>query len=64
MCVLRTYNNIQFLEKVLLGIEKFLTAFSIPDKIFPKMNLLMYALRAYINRTQSLNKLIICQKSL
>ena len=64
MYVLRVYNNIQFLEKILSRIEKFLTAFSIPDKIFPKMNLLMYALRAYINRNQSLNKLIIYQKSL
>ena len=45
MCVLRTHNSIPFLEKVL-------TTFSIPDKIFPKTNLLIYALiRAYINRT-------------
>ena len=52
MCALRAHNSIPFLEKILSRIEKVLTSFSIPDKIFPKMNLLIYALRAYINRTQ------------
>ena len=51
MCVLRAYNGIPFLEKVLLKIEKVLIVFSIPDKIFPKTDLLMYALRAHVNRT-------------
>ena len=51
MFALRAHNNITFLENVLLEIEKVLTAFSIPDKIFSKTNLLMYALRAFINWT-------------
>ena len=51
MCALRSHNIIPFLENVLSEIEKVLTAFLIPDKIFPKMNLLTYALRAYINQT-------------
>ena len=50
-CVLRAHNNIPILKKVLLGIEKVLTAFLILDKIFLKTDLLMYALRVYINRT-------------
>ena len=52
MCALKAHNRIPFLEKVLLGIEKVLTVFSIPDKNFSKTDLLMYALRVYINRTQ------------
>ena len=51
MYALRAYNSILFLEKVLLKIEKVLTTFSIPNKIFPKTDLLMYAHRVYINRT-------------
>ena len=46
MCALRAYNSIPFLEKVLSEIEKMLTTFSISDKIFPKIDLLMHALRA------------------
>ena len=52
MFALRAHNNITFLENVLLEIEKVLTVFSIPDKIFSKTDLLMYALRAYINWTR------------
>ena len=51
MYVLRAHNNILFLEKILSGIEKVLTAFSILDKFFPKIDLLIYVLRVYINET-------------
>ena len=44
MCALRAHNSKPILEKVL-------TTFSIPKKTFPKMDLLMYVLRAYVNRT-------------
>ena len=47
MCAQRVNNSIPFLEKVLSGIEKVFTIFSIPDKIFLKTNLLMYALEIY-----------------
>ena len=47
MCAQRVNNSIPFLEKVLSGIEKVLTIFSIPDKIFLKTNFLMYALEIY-----------------
>ena len=43
-CVLRANNSIPFLEKVLLGIEKVLTVFSIFDKFFPKTDLLRHTL--------------------
>ena len=46
MFALRAHNNITFLENVLSEMEKVLTAFSIPDKIFSKTDLLMYVLRA------------------
>ena len=36
-CALRAYNSILFLEKGLSGIEKALTIFSIPNKIFPRI---------------------------
>ena len=51
MCALRTHNSKLILEKGLSGIEKVLTTFLIPNKTFPKMDLLMCALRAHINRT-------------
>ena len=41
VCALRTHNNILFLEKVLLRIEKVLTVFSISNKFFSKTDLLM-----------------------
>ena len=41
-----------------MGIEKVLTTFSIPNKTFPKMDLLMCALRAHINRTHLLVGLV------
>ena len=40
-------------EKVLLRIEKILITFLIFNKFFLKMNLLIYILRVYINRTHS-----------
>ena len=50
MCALRAHNSKPILEKVFWE----LTTFSIPNKTFPKMDLLMCALRAHINRTLSL----------
>ena len=41
MYVLSAYINKSIFEKILSGIEKVLTAFSISDKNFSKMNLLM-----------------------
>ena len=52
MCTLRAHNSIPFLEKVLSRVKEVLTTFSILDKKISKTDLLMYALRAYINRTQ------------
>lgn len=40
-CVLRAHDSIPFLEKKLSGIEKVLTTFTIPDKFFPKTDLLL-----------------------
>ena len=51
MCALRVHNSKPILEKSLLKIEKVLITFSILNKNFPKMDLLMCALRAHINRT-------------
>ena len=51
MCALRAHNNKSFLEKIFLRIEKVLTAFSIFEKIFPKIDGLMCAFGAHINRT-------------
>ena len=47
MCALRVrvHNNSSFLEKNFSEIEKVLTAFSIPEKIFQKINDLMCSLR-------------------
>ena len=43
MCALRAHNSKPILEKSLLGIEKVLTTFSISNKTFTKMDLLMCA---------------------
>ena len=48
MCALRAHNNKPILEKIYWELKKL---FSIPNKTFPKMDLLMCALRAHINRT-------------
>ena len=49
VCPLKAHNNMLFLEKSLLKIEKILIIFY---KTFSKRDLLnMYALRTYINRT-------------
>ena len=42
---------IPFLEKKISRIEKVMTAFSILEKMFLKIESLMCALRAHINRT-------------
>ena len=47
MCALKAHNNKPILEKIYWE----LTTFSIINKTFPKMNLLMCVLRAHINRT-------------
>ena len=49
-CALKAHNNILFLEKILLGIEKILTTFSISDKFFSKTNLLTCALLLRIEK--------------
>ena len=41
------------MEKFFSRIEKVLIAFSISEKIIPKIDSLMYALRAHINRTHN-----------
>ena len=51
MCALRAHNNFHFWKKNFSKIEKTVNTFLIPKKIFPKMNSLMCALRAHINRT-------------
>ena len=51
MCALRAHINFHFLEKIVLSIEKVMTAFLIPKKMFQKIENLMCALRAYINQT-------------
>jgi len=53
MYALRAHNNFHFLKKNFSGIEKVLTAFSISEKIFLKMNDLMRVLRAHVNRILS-----------
>ena len=45
MCALRAHNNKLFLEKIYRKLKKL--AFSIPDKMFSKMDGLMCALRAH-----------------
>ena len=46
---LRAYNSILFFEKILSWIKKIFTAFLIYNKFFLKSDLLMYALRAYMD---------------
>ena len=54
MCALRAHINFHFWKKNFSGIEKVMTVFSIPKKIFLKIENLMCALKAHINinRTQ------------
>ena len=51
MCTLRAHNNFHFWKFFFSRIEKVLTAFSILEKMFPKVDGLMCALRAHINWT-------------
>ena len=51
MCALRTHINFHFWKNFFSRIEKVMTAFSIPEKMFLKIESLMCALRAHINRT-------------
>ena len=58
MCVLRAHINFHFWKKNLSRIEKVMTTFSIFNKMFSKIENLICALRAYINRTQRIIELI------
>ena len=51
MCALRAHINFHFWKKIFSRIEKVVTAFSILEKMFLKIESLMCALRAHINRT-------------
>ena len=51
MCDLRAHINFHFWKKIFSRIEKVMIAFSIPKKIFLKIESLMCALRAHINRS-------------
>ena len=46
-CALRAYIKPPIFGNIFLRIEKVLTAFSIPDKMFPKLD----SLRAHISKT-------------
>ena len=52
MCALRAHINFHFWKKNFSRIEKVMTTFSISEKMFPKLENLMCALRALINRTR------------
>ena len=54
MCVLRTHVKLSSFENIFSKIEKIMTVFSIPKKMFPKTENLMCVLRTHINRTFSL----------
>ena len=49
MCALRAHIKSPIFGNIFLRIENVLTAFSIPEKMFPKLDGLMCALRAHIN---------------
>ena len=52
MCALRAHIKPPIFENILLGIEKVLTVFSIPEKMFLNIDSLMCALRAHISKIQ------------
>jgi len=52
MCALRAHIKPPIFGTILWGIEKILTTFSILEKIFPKLDDLMCALRAHISKIQ------------
>ena len=51
MCALRAHIKSPIFGNIFLRIENVLTAFSIPEKMFSKIESLMCALREHINRT-------------
>ena len=50
-CALRAHVKFSVFRNILLRIEKVMTAFSIFEKMFPKIKSLMCVLKAHINRT-------------
>ena len=56
MCALRAHIKPPIFGNIFLRIEKVLTAFSIPEKMFPKLEGLMCALRAHISKILSSNQ--------
>ena len=50
MCALRAHIKLSVFRKNFSRIEKVMTVFSIPEKIFPKLDDLMCALRAHISK--------------
>ena len=50
MCALRAHIKPPIFGNILSGIEKVLTAFSIPEKMFLNIDSLMCALRAHISK--------------
>ena len=50
MCALRAHINKSIFGKDLLGIEKVVKTFSIPNKIFPKLVYYLCALRTHISK--------------
>ena len=59
MCALRAHIKPLIFGNIFSGIEKVLIIFSIPEKMFQKMDSLMCALRAHINQTFIIIPLII-----
>ena len=51
MCALKAHINFHFWKKNFSRIEKVMITFSIPEKIFLKIENLMCAFRVHINRT-------------
>ena len=50
MYALRAYINKSIFGKILLGIEKTVKTFSIPDKTFSKNSILLCALMAHVSK--------------
>jgi len=54
MCALRAHINFYFWEFFFSRIKKVMTVFSISEKMFPKVESLICALKAHINRIHSI----------
>ena len=54
MCVLRTHIKLSVFENIFSEIEKAVITFSILEKMFPKTESLMCALRAHISKILSI----------